>query len=270
MRLALTTALALVAFAANSILCRMALGAERIDAASFTSLRLLAGAATLALLVRGRARGGSWSSAALLFIYAIAFSFAYLELGAGLGALLLFGAVQLTMIASGLLGGERPRVAEWVGMLVALGGLIYLVSPGISAPAPLPAAAMALAGIAWGGYSLRGRGSRSPLGDTAGNFLRALPFAGLVWVATLGELAIAPRGALLAVASGAIASGLGYVVWYRALGGLSATRAATVQLAVPVIAALGGVALLDERPTPRLVVAGVAILGGIALAIRKN
>jgi drug/metabolite transporter (DMT)-like permease len=202
-----------------------------------------------------------------LALYAIPFSFAYVDLAAGTGALVLFGAVQTSMLAWALRSGERPHALSWLGLALALGGLVYLVLPGIAAPSPLGCALMATAGIAWGGYSLRGRGAADALGETAGNFARALPLALVASGVGAGSFHLEARGALLACASGALASGLGYVVWYAALRGLSATRASLVQLAVPVIAAAGGVLLLSETLTARLVVAGAAILGGVGLAL---
>lgn len=269
-RTALLAAAAMCGFAANSLLCRAALGDGLIDGASFTAIRLLSGAATLAVLVRGAPlRRGSFAAAALLFAYAAAFSFAYLALPAGIGALLLFGAVQVTMIAAGLLRGERPGPRVWTGAALALGGLLVLTLPGASAPAPAAAALMVLAGAAWGGYSLRGRGERDALGATAGNFARAVPLALLLIAAAYAQAAsfATGRGVALAVFSGAVTSGLIYAVWYAALPGLTTTSAALVQLTVPVIAALGGVALLGEVVTARLWLAGALILGGVALAV---
>lgn len=267
------TVAALVAFAANSLLCRLALGEARIDAASYTSLRLASGALVLwaiaALSGRSGAgsRGGAWSSAAMLFLYAGAFSFAYLTLDAGMGALILFGAVQVTMIFVGFREGHRPHWLEWLGLVTAFGGLIYLVAPGISAPSPLGSLLMAVAGVAWGLYSLRGRGAGDPVADTAANFTRAVPFALVLSLILMRGIEISPGGAWLAVLSGALASGLGYVLWYAALRGLTSTRAAVVQLSVPVLAAAGGVLWLDEALTQRLVVASVVVLGGVGLAI---
>ena len=276
-RIALLTALALIAFAGNSLLCRLALAGREIDAASFTTLRIASGALVLALLAvprdRGVARAGSWASAAALFVYAAPFSFAYLELGAGMGALILFGAVQVTMLAVAIARGERPRPAAWLGMAIALGGLAALAAPGATAPAPVGAALMAAAGIAWGVYSLRGRSAQGdPLVATAANFLRATPLAlALSGAAALAApLDVSARGAALAVASGALASGIGYSVWYAALRGLSASEAAVLQLLVPVIAAAGGVALLGEAISVRLALAAAAILGGVGLAIRAR
>ena len=273
LRTALLTLLALIAFAANSVLCRLALATGAIDAASFTTVRLVSGAVALWLILAltakpgtPRARG-SWVSAAMLFLYAVSFSFAYVSLPTGTGALILFGMVQVTMILAGVASGERPHVIEWLGLGCAAVGLVYLMLPGLSAPSPLGAALMALAGVAWGIYSLRGRGSKNPIAVTADNFARSVPMVLLVSVLMLGQLAVTAPGLLLAVASGAIASGVGYVIWYAALPGLTATRAATVQLCVPVIAAMGGVLFLDEAITLRLIVSGVAVLGGVALAV---
>jgi len=281
-RIAALTALALCAFAANSILCRLALQRGTIDAVSFTTLRMLAGAAMLMALlawtrggrnggVAGSARArGDWRSALALYGYAIAFSVAYLALPAGTGALLLFGAVQLTMFAVALGRGERLDPVQWLGLALAAGGVAGLLWPGLAAPPIGSAALMLLAGVAWGVYSLRGRGSQDPLADTAGNFLRGAPVALGVSVVFVSTMRIDPVGAAYAAASGALASGLGYAVWYAALRGLSATRAATVQLAVPVLAAVGGVGLLDERFTSRLALASVAVLGGILLVVIRR
>ena len=261
------TLLALVGFAANSLLCRAALGAGSIDAASFTAIRLAAGALILMLLARGR-RAGSWASALALFAYAAAFSFAYLRLVTATGALILFATVQATMIGVSVARGERPRVLEWLGIAIAIAGLVVLVLPGLAAPDPLGAALMAVAGASWGIYSLRGRGATDPLAVTADNFLRALPMAALLWLAipiTGGH--VAPRGIALAVASGAIASGVGYTLWYAALPALGAVRAAVVQLTVPVLAAAAGALVLHEVVTLRLAVSTGLILGGIALAL---
>ncbi|HSD15748.1 MAG TPA: DMT family transporter [Thermomonas sp.] len=270
-RLALLTLLALVAFAGNSLLCRAALAHTGIDAASFTLVRLLSGAVVLGLLARLRRGGaggrGNWLSALALFAYAAAFSFAYLRLSAGAGALLLFGAVQASMIAHGLWSGERLRPLQWGGLLLACGGLVGLVLPGLSAPPLAAALLMMMAGIAWGVYSLRGRGAGDPLQVTAGNFLRALPMAAGLALLLLRQASPDATGLGYAVLSGALASGVGYAIWYTALPLLASTTAATVQLAVPVIAALGGVFLLGEPLTPRLLLAAVAILGGVALVV---
>ncbi len=273
-------ALALVGFAFNSILCRMALAPRLVDAATFTSVRLATGAVALVLLAslsgsRGRdvARAGSFRAAFALFAYAALFSFAYLRLKTATGALLLFGAVQATMIGWGLAKGERLRAREWTGVAVALAGLVALLLPGLSAPDPLGALSMALAGAAWGVYSLLGRAAKSPpLPTTAGNFVLSLALAApLALAALLARSAHAtPRGLLLATASGALASGVGYTLWYAALPGLTATHAAVVQLAAPVLAAAGGALLVGEPLTLRLVLFGAAILGGIALVVLRR
>lgn len=268
---ALATSAALAAFAGNSVLCRLALSEPSIDAASFSTIRVAAGAVTLVLVVRspGRPRrSASTVSAAMLALYAIAFSFAYLSLPTGTGALILFAAVQATMVLAALLSGERPRALQWIGLATAIAGLVYLVLPGLEAPSPVGSSLMALAGIAWGVYSLRGRTVTDAAVATRDNFLLAVPAALLVSLVTLPALRLSLEGALLAASSGALTSGLGYVIWYRALPGLSATVAASVQLAVPVLAAVAGVALLAEPVTTRLVVASILILGGIALSIR--
>ena len=213
---------------------------------------------------------GSWNSAVFLFLYAITFSFAYLSLSTGTGALILFGSVQVTMIVVALRSGERPRVMEWMGLMLALGGLVYLVFPGLSAPSPLGSALMTIAGISWGFYTLRGRGSQNPLGDTAGNFVYAVPMVLAILLVSLKNVSITPYGVLYAALSGALASGVGYVIWYAALRGLTTTRAATVQLSVPVIAAWSGIVFLAEHVSVRLVIAGVLILGGIALSLSSR
>jgi drug/metabolite transporter (DMT)-like permease len=271
-RTVLLTALALVAFAANSILCRLALRPHLADAAGFTAVRLVSGtlALSLILLLAGRRRPivrRDWFSPIALFAYAAPFSFAYLRLSAGTGALLLFGSVQVTMIAWGMRRGERPHAAEWVGLALAVGGLIALNAPGATAPDAWGAVLMIAAGVAWGAYSLQGRGGADPLAVTAGNFARTVPLALILALVSLPHLHATREGLLLAAASGALASGVGYAVWYAALRGLRATRAAVVQLLVPVLAAIGGVLVLDETITVRLVVAGAVVLGGIALAV---
>lgn len=271
--IAVLTAITLVAFAANSLLCRMALGPGLIDPVAFTVIRLASGVAVLIPLSRVLARdreprpAGSWRSSAALFVYAMAFSLAYVSLETGMGALILFGSVQLTMIGFGLWQGERPRLQEWLGLFVAMAGLIYLVWPGMSAPNPVGASLMTASGVAWGVYSLRGKQNRDPVAATAGNFARTLPFGAAAVLLSWPTLQAAPRGAVLAVVSGSITSGLGYVIWYRALRGLTATRAAIVQLAVPLIAAAGGILVLGERPTVRLAIASILILGGVAGAV---
>ncbi len=281
--------LALAAFAANSILCRMALRPGLVDAATFTAVRLGAGALVLALLVRARPRtrapaerdpaaGGSWRSALALFLYAAPFSFAYLRLDAGVGALALFGSVQVTMIGVGVARGERPGALEWLGLGLALAGLVSLVLRGTGAPDLVGVALMALAGTSWGLYSLRGRAAVDATAATAGNFLRAAPLGlGLLlavgaasWAGATSAPHVSAPGLLLALASGALTSGLGYALWYSALPGLSATHAAIVQLTVPVLTAAAGVVALGEHVTPRSIGASAAILGGVALAVLRR
>lgn len=268
------TCLTMVAFAANSLLCRAALVDTSIDAATFTSLRLVSGAAVLWLITmqgpRRRGGSGNWWSALALFGYAAMFSYAYVSLPASTGALLLFGAVQATMIGYGLWKGERFRVIQWVGFVAAMAGLVVLVFPGLSAPPLWGAALMLGAGVAWGVYSLRGRGAGHPIRVTAGNFLRTVPIAILLSVVMSSHASFDAAGVGYALASGAVTSGLGYAIWYTALPVLKATTAATVQLSVPVIAAVGGVILLGEPLGMRLILASVAILGGIALVIHEK
>jgi len=273
MRTILLTTLAMIAFASNSLLNRFALGQEAIDPVSYTTIRITSGAVMLfiiASLQRKKDQAtlrGSWISAAFLFLYAITFSFAYLSLTTGTGALILFGSVQVTMIIVALQSGERPHVLEWIGLFLALGGLVYLVFPGLTAPSPIGSALMAVAGISWGFYTIRGRGAQNPLAITAGNFVYAVSMVLIMLLISFKNISITSSGVMYAVLSGALASGVGYVIWYAALRGLTTTRAATVQLSVPVIAAWSGVVLLAENLSTRLVVAGVLILGGIALAV---
>jgi len=269
------TGVAMLALAANPLLCRMALGAGHIDAASFTSIRVVAGAAMLWLLMawtrrRGERRPVDWRAVVTLFGYMIFFSFAYLSISVGTGALILFGAVLLTMFAVALKSGERFRPLSWAGLVLAIFGLVYLVSPGVTAPEPVGATLMAVAGVAWGLYSLLGRGEADPLGTTAVNFLYAVPLAVAVNLVFWNDAHTSWHGVGLAALSGAIASGLGYALWYAVLAGMPATRAATAQLSVPVIAALGGVVLLAEPLTFRLVVSSIATLGGIAIVLMQR
>jgi drug/metabolite transporter (DMT)-like permease len=268
------TSLAMLAFAGNSLLCRVALLQTSIDAASFTTIRLLSGALMLGLIARLRcdanSGGGNWLSALALFVYAACFSFAYVGLAAATGALLLFGAVQVTMIGHGLWVGERLRRLQLIGLLLAFGGLVGLLLPGIAAP-PLSASVLMLAaGFTWGVYSLRGKGGGDPTRVTAGNFLRAVPFAALLSLVGMNNTSIDSAGIGYAIVSGALASGIGYIIWYTALPRLKASTAASVQLSVPVIAALGGIVFLGEAMTLRLVLAAVTILGGIALVILEK
>ena len=273
MKTAIYTAFALVAFAFNSILCRMALRTGEIDTMGFTVIRLASGAIMLAILASAFSKSkkplksGHWLSAFFLFAYAICFSFAYLGLTAGAGALILFGAVQLTMVGLSWLKGERPTLVELIGLAAALGGLLYLVFPGLNSPPLYSSLLMAAAGIAWGAYTLRGKCVGDPLAETTGNFVRSVPMILICAGPVFSQVHLSSRGALLAVLSGAVASGIGYSVWYAALRNLTSTRAAALQLSVPVIAALGGVLLLSEAATLRLWVSAAMILGGIGLVI---
>lgn len=270
LRLAGLTAAVLAAFAGNSLLCRWALQGAHIDPAGFTAIRLGSGALVLWLLARMRgggaaAAGGDWGSALALFAYAAAFSYAFMHVAVATGTLLLFAAVQASMLAAALWAGQRLAIGQWAGFALAIAGLVVMLLPGLSAPSPAGAVLMLVAGAAWGAYSLRGRGSRDPLADTAGNFVRALPFALALLVAMATRLHADATGIALAVLSGAVTSGLGYALWYAVLPSLGATRAAGVQLGVPPAAAVAGILLLDEALDARLLVASVMILGGIAL-----
>lgn len=276
-QLPLLTALTLVAFAGNSVLGRLALATTTIEPAAYTLLRLASGALMLAALVHWRhryaagvRRAGDWYGAAALFVYAAAFSFSYVSVATGLGALLLFGAVQITMIVAGMIAGERPRPLHWLGLIVAFVGLVLLTRPGRDAPPLLGSALMLAAGIAWGVYSLHGRRSRDPLAATAGNFVRAsvlaVALAVLVWPIT----PLPAAGVGYALLSGMVTSGLGYALWYRVLPALSAVRAASLQLTVPVLATLAGAVLVAEPITLRVVVSGLLVLGGIALTLRRG
>jgi drug/metabolite transporter (DMT)-like permease len=265
----------MAAFAANSLLCRLALGQQQIDAASFTSIRVAAGVVTLCLILLLRSKRlalapMNWKSVVALAAYMAFFSFAYMSLNAGVGALILFGAVQLTMFIVALRAGEHFAPLSWAGLALAVAGLLYLVSPGFAAPDPLGAVLMAVAGVAWGVYSLVGRGAADPLAATTTNFLYTLPIVLIVSLFTIGGASLSTNGVILAVASGALASGCGYVVWYAALRGLTATRAAVVQLSVPVIAALGAAALLAEPITLRLILSSAATLGGVGLVLAQR
>jgi drug/metabolite transporter (DMT)-like permease len=273
-RTIILTTLAMIAFAGNSLLCRAALKHTTIDAASFTTIRLISGAMMLWLVVRisrgTRTGTGNWPSALALFAYAAGFSFAYVSLPAATGALLLFGAVQATMIGHGIWAGERLLKLQLAGLVLALVGLAGLLLPGLSAPPVIGSLLMLGAGVAWGVYSLRGRGAGDPIRVTAGNFLRAVPVAAVLSVLMVDRASLDSAGILYAVASGALASGIGYAIWYTALPALQAAKAATVQLSVPVIAAVGGTVFLGEPLTLRLVLSSVAILGGIALVILEK
>ena len=251
----------------------MALKDGAIDAASFTAVRLVAGAVALLIILISVNRGipsgtkGSWTSAAMLYLYAICFSFAYLSLDAGIGALILFGAVQATMIGGAVYTGDRPSLVEWIGWLVAFSGFVFLLSPGLSEPPWSGAILMAVAGIGWGIYSLRGHREKSALAGTTFNFLKSVPFLLILIPFGFQDLHLSDRGIVLAILSGAVTSGVGYAIWYTALGSLSTMQAAMVQLAVPVLAAAGGTILLSEVVSLRLIVAGMAILGGICIAV---
>ncbi len=269
----LLTALAMLAFAANSVFCRMALGEQVIDAASFTAIRLVSGAMMLGIILIYHNRGFKRAkinlpSAFMLFVYAICFSFSYIELSTGAGALILFGTVQLTMILYGLLKGERPGWLAWAGIIAAFGGLVYLLMPSASAPPLFGALLMMVAGLAWGVYSLRGKGVSNPVTTTSWNFIATIPMVLLACLFFRADASVSAKGITLAILSGALASGIGYAIWYSALPGLTPTRAATVQLSVPVIAAIGGVMFLAEPVSVRLVVASIIVLGGVYLTIR--
>lgn len=269
-RTVLLTVLAMLAFAGNSLLCRIALRDTAIDAASFTAIRIASGALMLAILLRAKGKrpmeGGSWFAALMLFSYAAFFSFAYRDLSAATGALLLFGAVQMTMMGFGFATGERLGPLKLLGLAIALGGLVTLLLPGLAAPPLLGAGFMVAAGASWGVYSIVGKKLGEPTAATGGNFLRAVPFAAALGLAAMNHSSVDTHGAIYAVLSGAITSGLGYALWYAALPALTATSAAIIQLSVPAIAALGGALLLSETLTPRLLIASAAILGGIAIS----
>ena len=277
MTVVVLTAFTLTAFAGNSLLCRMALGGGHIDPVSFTTLRLVSGALALMPISRMVAESkppqkkeGSGGSGFALFAYAVAFSLAYVSLSTGMGALMLFGSVQVTMIGAALKSGENLGHAQWVGSAVAVGGLIYLVLPGISAPDPIGAILMCVAGIAWGVYSIRGKGASAPVAITGGNFLRSAPMAIIASAVALSSVHLELSGILLALISGIVTSGLGYVLWYKALRSLTTTQASVVQLLVPVLAAFGGVAFLSEQVSVRLISASALILGGVAMAVLKR
>ena len=277
----LYTIFALIAFSFNSILCRLALRGDTIDAASFTGVRLASGVVSLILIgvavqlfrkkedarKSGLLKHGSWTSAVYLFAYAICFSLAYINLTAGTGALILFGSVQMTMMIVTLLRGEWPRLLELLGLVVAIAGFVYLVLPGVTSPPISSSLLMAAAGMSWGMYTLRGRGSSDPLADTTGNFIRTIPFAAIAVLLFVPNLHLSNRGMLFAILSGAVASGIGYTVWYAALKHLTSTRAAVLQLAVPILTATVGALFLGEDWTTRLLISAALILGGIAITI---
>lgn len=284
---ALLTALALTAFAANSVFCRLALSEHALGAGHFTWIRLLTGVIVLQLLTKISAAApaeqskGSLFSALALFIYALTFSLAYISLDTGSGALILFGAVQITMIVASFLSGTRLKLREWLGLCLAFTGFVYLVLPGVSAPPLVGFVLMSVSGIAWGVYTLRGRSSQSPLADTAANFKRTVPLLlvlmGFLFFYAAPLNIVAPlnirtqyAGIFWAMLSGGLASGVGYTLWYKALRKLSALQAGVLQLLVPVIAAAGGSLLLQEAVTARLTLSAAGILGGVLLTLLKT
>ena len=274
-----STVFALFAFAANSVFCRLALGDEAIDATSFTSVRLFSGIIILFILMQFTSHvskpqsslkanaKGSWLAAIMLFTYAVTFSFGYISLDTGTGALILFGAVQITMILFNVISGSRLHYSEWLGLTCAFIGFVYLILPSITTPSLTGFILMSVSGMAWAFYTLLGRKSKNALSDTAFNFLRTSPFILILVLLSFNNLHISSNGFLLAVLSGAIASGIGYFVWYIALSGLSVTQAAVLQLFVPIIAALGGVVFTSESITLRLIESSILVLGGILLVI---
>ena len=270
----LLASLAMLAFAGNSVLCRLALAETQIDAVSFTVLRIISGAlllwALLARRKRSRAKAGNWAGALALTVYAAAFSFAYIQLDTGVGALLLFGAVQLSMLLFGLLRGERLGAAATAGLILAMAGVVALLLPGSSAPPLMSSLVMLLSGLAWGAYSLLGRSTRDPLASTADNFLRSIPLVLLAALPFLDQVHWDTTGALLAVLSGAVTSGLGYAIWYSALRGLGSIQAASIQLSVPILAAAAGMLLFSEPLTPRVLIAAAAVLGGLTLVLKAR
>ena len=273
----LFTGLALIAFAANSVLCRLALGESAIDASTFTIVRLLAGAIVLTVIMRiskiksnsntNSSTKGSWPASIALFIYGLTFSFAYVTLDTATGALILFGSVQITMILMSIFSGNRLHISEWFGMAIAFTGFVYLILPGVTTPSVIGFLLMTVSGIAWGIYTLKGRGSKNPIMDTAFNFLRTMPFVIILAIVTFKYAHYSSEGILLAVLSGSIASGIGYMIWYSALSGLSVTQAAVLQLLVPVIAAVGGIIFFSESISFRLTVSSAMILGGILMVV---
>lgn len=273
MKTFLYTAIALAAFAGNSVLCRLALGNHVIDAAGFTAIRLFAGALVLIAILKltGKTKfpisRGSWKASFMLFLYAAAFSYAYISLDTGTGALVLFSAVQATMIIAGMVAGNRLCLLEWAGFFTAFAGFVYLSAPSLSTPSIAGFILMTIAGAAWGFYTLAGKNSTDPLADTAYNFLRALLFVSILAIVAFHNISLSFRGILLAVLSGSIASGAGYAVWYAALRGLSSTQAAVVQLFVPVLAAAGGVVFTNENFSLRMALSSLMILGGILTAV---
>jgi len=273
LKTSLLTGLALIAFAANSVLCRLALGNEAIDAPSFTGIRLLSGAITLFIILsikrgnKGASSKGSWTAGLMLFLYAITFSYAYLSVDTGTGALILFGSVQITMIMLSLVTGTRLHLTEWLGVIIAFTGFIYLILPDITTPSVNGFILMTVSGMSWGIYTLKGRSSKNPLMDTTYNFLRTIPFVALLAIFTMQNMSYSFEGIVLALISGAVTSGVGYTIWYIALSGLSSTQAAVLQLSVPVIAAIGGVVFVSEEITIRLIISATIVLSGILMVV---
>lgn len=272
------TGLALIAFAANSILCRLALGNETIDASSFTIIRLFSGGIVLLMILKisgnkiQQSSNGSWISSLILFVYAITFSFAYVTLDTGTGALILFGSVQITIILLSIISGNKLSIYEWLGTIIAFIGFVYLILPDVTSPSIIGFLLMTLAGIAWGSYTIKGKESKSPLADNTYNFLRTIPFLIILLIFTIKKLNYSFDGILLAVVSGGITSGIGYTIWYMAIGGLTKVQTSVVQLLVPVIAAFGGVLFISEKITFHLTISSLLILGGILVVVlgRKN
>ena len=274
MKTVVLTMLALIAFAGNSILCRLALGDNAIDATSFTAIRLISGIVVLFVIlfitksnVKDDATKGSWKASLMLFIYAITFSYAYISLETGVGALILFGSVQITMILTGIFLGNRLHKIEWLGVITAFVGFVYLVMPGVSAPPLLGFILMAIAGISWGFYTLAGKGSVNPLSDTAYNFLRTLPFLILILALTFEHTSLTNKGVMLAIASGGLTSGIGYTIWYAALKHITVIQAAVVQLLVPVLATLAGIIFAREILSLHFIISSIMILGGVLAVI---
>lgn len=269
----LYTSLALIAFAANSVLCRLALGNGSIDAASFTVIRLLSGAVVLCVILSFQRNNqdalskGSWMASFTLFLYAITFSYAYLSVDTGTGALILFGSVQITMIILSIIGGTRLHITEWFGVVIAITGFIYFILPNVSTPSMNGFILMTISGISWGVYTLIGRRSKNPLTDTTYNFVRTIPFVVLLAVFTLDNMSYSNDGVILALLSGGITSGVGYTIWYIALNDLSSTQASVIQLSVPIIAAIGGVIFVSELITFRLIISAIIVLGGILMVV---
>ncbi len=278
LKIFILTGLALIAFAANSVLCRLALGDKTIDAASFTNIRLFSGAVVLLLILKlynsqsQNSSKGNWLSSFMLFLYAVTFSFAYISLDTGTGALIMFGSVQITIILLSIISGNRLNIYEWLGVTIAFLGFVYLILPGVSSPSLIGFSLMTIAGIAWGIYTLKGKESKNPLRDTTYNFIRTIPFIIILLVFTIQHSSYSTKGVVLAIISGGITSGIGYTIWYMAMEGLSKIQTAVIQLLVPIIAAFGGVIFVDEKITFRLSIASILVLGGILVVVlgRKN